>query len=126
LELIEVLYNEINILQSSINEHQSALDVLQYYKSAEDDRQDTLLPIGGGVYLPVVISKPENVIVNVGAGVFLEKSVDEAIDRVRQSMDNLRRAMDERLKTLQQLKNRYEELSTQIAELQFKLQAKGK
>ena len=124
VELIETLYNEINVLERSLMEHQSALDILKMYREAELKDFETLLPVGGGVYLPVNISKPDKVVVGVGAGVFLEKSIEDAIGHIEKSMENLKQAVENRVKTLNQLKNRYEEVSAAIAELQFKLQGK--
>ena len=125
MELIEALYNEVNILERSLMEHQSALDILRMYREAEAKDFDTLLPVGGGVYLPVNVSKPDKVVVGVGAGVFLEKTIEDAIGHVEKSIENLKQAVENRLKTLNELRNKYEEVSAAIAELQFKLQGRG-
>lgn len=126
VELIETLYNEINVLQRSLVEHQNALEILNLYKVSEKKKSETLLPIGGGVYLPVNITKPDRIIVGVGAGVFLEKSIEEAIHHINNSVGNLKKAVDDRVKSLEQLKSRYEEISAAIAELQFKLRESRK
>lgn len=126
MELIEALYNEVNVLQRSLMEHQNALEILELYKVSKEKRSETLLPVGGGVYLPVKITHPEKVVVGVGANVFLEKSVEEAIQYVNTSMGNIKKAVDDRVKSLEQLKNRYEEISAAIAELQFKMKEAGK
>ena len=126
MNLMEALYNEINVLQRSLIEHQNALEILKMYKSTKQERSETLLPVGGAVYLPVNITHPNKVIVGVGANVFLEKSIEEAIQHVNSSMDNIKKAVDERVKTLEDLKNKYEEISAAIAELQFKMQKTNK
>ena len=126
VELTEALYNEVNTLQRSLAEHQNALEILNLYKVSKEKKSETLLPIGGGVYLPVNITHPEKVIVGIGAGIFLEKSVEEAIQNVNNSMDNIKKAVDDRVKSLEQLKNRYEEISAAIAEVQFKMRKAGK
>lgn len=122
IELMETIYSEINTLESALREHQNALEILNKYKmDIEQKDYDSLLPIGGGIYLPVNITKPQKMIVRVGAGVFLEKSVDETISYINKSIEKIRRLIDERISTLNQLKNRYEEISSIIAEIQFKL-----
>ena len=126
MELVEVLYNEVNVLQRSLVEHQNALEILKLYKSSEQKESETLLPIGGAVYLPVNITRPNKVIVGVGANIFLEKSVEEAIQRVSESMNNIKKAVEDRVKSLEDLKNKYEEISAAIAELQFKMQEANK
>lgn len=126
MELIEALYNEINVFQRSLVEHQNARDILNFYKRSESKESETLLPVGGGVYLPVNITTPNKVIVGVGAGVFLEKTVEEAVQYVDSSINNLKQALDDRAKSLEELKNKYEEISAAIAELQFKLRQTGR
>ena len=126
MELVEVLYNEVNVLQRSLVEHQNALEILQLYKTSKEKKSETLLPIGGAVYLPVNITHPNKVIVGVGASIFLEKSVEEAIQHVSESMDNIKKAVEDRVKSLEDLKNKYEEISAAIAELQFKMRESSK
>jgi prefoldin alpha subunit len=122
VELIESLYNEINVLERSLLEHQGALEILKMYKESGEKSFDTLLPIGGNIYIPVNVSKPAKIVVGVGGGVFLERPVEDAITYIEEAMKNLRMAVDNRVQTLDQLKNRYEEVSAAITELQFKLQ----
>lgn len=123
LDLIEALYNELVTLERSLMENRNALEILNKYKSDIDASiHDTLLPIGGGVYLPVSISRPDRIVVSVGARIYLEKDLDSAIEHVNRSIANLEKVIQDRNNLLNQLRNRYEEISTRIAELQFKMQ----
>lgn len=123
LDLIEALYNELATLERSLMENRNALDILNKYKSDLDaSEHDTLLPIGGGVYLPVSISRPAKIIVSVGAGIYLERDLDSAIEYVNKSIENLQKVIQERTSLLNQLRNRYEEIAARVAEIQFKMQ----
>lgn len=123
LELIEALYNELANLERSSMENRSALDILNKYKSdVEASEHFTLLPIGGGVYLPVSISRPVKIIVGVGAGIYLEKSLDSAIELVNKNINSLQKVIQDRSNLLNQLRNRYEEIAARVAEIQFKMQ----
>ncbi len=127
LDLMEALYNELAGLERSLLENRNALEILNKYRSdAEVAGHETLLPIGGGVYLPVSISRPDKIIVGVGAGIYLEKDLDSAIELVNKSIDNLRKVIQDRTNLLTQLRNRYEEITARLAEIQFKMQQRGR
>jgi len=123
LDLIEALYNELATLERSLMENRNALDILRKYKSdAEASEHETLLPIGGGVYLPVVITRPSKIVVSVGAGIYMEKDLDAALEYINKSIENLQKLMQDRTNLLNQLRNRYEEITAKVTELQFKMQ----
>ncbi len=121
LDLIEALYNEINLLQRALVESSGAMDVLKMYRESSESSFQTMLPIGGSVYLPVTISKPKTIVVGVGAGVFIESSIEDAINYLQRNIDNLNKAINERNRLLEQLRNRYNEITARITELQFVL-----
>ncbi|MEM0056963.1 MAG: prefoldin subunit alpha [Candidatus Geothermarchaeota archaeon] len=122
VEMMESLYAEISILQRSLLEYNSALEILNMYKSCEKGREfDTLLPIGGQVYLPVKMSVPNAILVGIGIGIFVKKSIESSINYLMESIKEITNALNERINVLNQLKNKYEEITSAIIELQFKL-----
>lgn len=125
VEIMESLYAEISILQRSLLEHNNALEILNMYKSCEEGREfDTLLPIGGQVYLPVKMSKPNATLVGIGVGIFVKRSIESSINYLLESIKDITDALNERMDMLNQLKNKYEEITSAIVELQFKLREK--
>lgn len=125
VEIMESLYAEISILQRSLLEHNNALEILNMYKSCEEGREfDTLLPIGGQVYLPVKMSKPNATLVGIGVGIFVKRSIESSINYLLESIKDITDALNERMDMLNQLKNKYEEITSAIVELQFKLRDK--
>ncbi len=123
LDIIEALYNELATLERSLIENRNALEILNKYKSDSNlKKHETLLPIGGGVYLPVSITRPDKIIVGVGAGVYLEKDLEAAIEHVNKGIQELQKVIQERTNLLNQMRNKYEEIASKIAEIQFKMQ----
>jgi len=123
LDIIEALYNELATLERSLIENRNALEILNKYKSDSNlKKHETLLPIGGGVYLPVSITRPDKIIVGVGAGVYLEKDLKAAIEHVNKGIEELQKVIQERTNLLNQMRNKYEEIASKIAEIQFKMQ----
>ena len=123
LEAIERIYGEITLLQRALSEGNGAMEVLKLYKESVETEHNILLPIGGHIYLPVMMSKPDKVIVGVGSNIFIESSIDDAIEHLKKYIDNINAALKERTQILEQLRNRYNELASKIAEIQFKSQS---
>ncbi len=57
----------------------------------EKENADMLVPIGGGNYISVKLANPDKVVVGLGAGVSVEKTLPEAKAIVKERMDELER-----------------------------------
>ena len=59
----------------------------------EKESADLLVPIGGGSYIKVKLANAEQVIVGMGAGVSIEKTLPEAKEIVKERLEELEKTM---------------------------------
>jgi prefoldin alpha subunit len=59
----------------------------------EKESADLLVPIGGGSYIKVKLANAEQVIVGMGAGVSIEKTLREAKEIVKERLEELEKTM---------------------------------
>jgi len=97
-------------LQAALTDfYKAKLTVEQLDKT--DDGSEILIPLGGGTFINGSVKDPSKVLVDIGAGLVTEKTVDGAIkkidDRIKELQEN-----QERLMTMgQKLQNEATELS---------------
>jgi len=82
-------------IQSRINMVATAIADMTYANMAleglEKEKEDSelLVPIGGNTYIKAKLGTPDKIIVGMGAGVSIEKSLQEAKEIVRKRLENL-------------------------------------
>jgi|GEM_PF-1397710 len=123
-QAIEAVYGEILLLQRAIDERKAAISFLTTYEKIKDDSVDTLIPIGGGLYVKTNLPIKREFYIHAGANIYLIKSVEEAKEHLEKMVSDLERALSERNKALTDLKNKYEEISVEISELYMRIQGK--
>lgn len=119
LQEIERIYSEAVLLERAIFERQMALTSITEYKMLSDDK-DTLIPLGGNVYIPTRISPGKRLLIGVGANVYIAKDVDSAIEYLNKSIGELNSAYRERLTVLNELRRKYDEITAMLTELRMK------
>jgi len=94
-----ILQSRIDVIAAALSETLTAIQTLEGAKGRPEGT-DALLPIGSGSFIKSKISNPEVIMIGVGAGVVVEKSVDDSIKDLRLRSSELERA---RANTTQQL-----------------------
>ncbi len=95
---IEMQMKDLNVLKESLNE----------LSNLDDCKIHT--PLGAGVFLESHLSKPETVLLNVGAGVIVKKDTPTAIKIIGKQIEEL-----ESIK--KQMENSFNELSKNLESL---------
>ncbi|MGB9729739.1 MAG: prefoldin subunit alpha [Thermoprotei archaeon] len=103
LQTLNNVYTSLSITISSLEGLKKCKDNIEGFTSLES-----------GAYVKVVVQSVTNVIIGVGAGVFVEKSIDEAIDILNKRLEIVK-------SNIEQLQRLIEELYTRIAELERKI-----
>jgi prefoldin alpha subunit len=92
-----------------ITEAHLASDAIQGLSSA--DEQESLIPIGIGVFLKVTVPQVTNLLVSVGSGVTIEKSKENAKNYVESRIKEFELA-------LQQIQSQKEQIAMRMNQLQ--------
>jgi prefoldin alpha subunit len=112
-KILEAYMNDILTKESTvtrlITEAHLASDAIQQLSSTNQD--ESLVPIGIGVYLKVTVPQVRNLLVNVGSGVTVEKSKENAKDYVESRIKEFELA-------LKQLQSQKEQIAMRMNQLQ--------
>ncbi len=82
IQILETYFSDLvrkeNTLINILKEAKSAVESIM--SLSEHIESDTLVPIGMGVYIKTKINSNENIILNIGAGVAIEKNKNNVIN----------------------------------------------
>ena len=116
-EQMDMLYQQVQILDEFIRECQQAQNALEEIAEGTEGEQ-TLVPLGGNVFMRATIADVERVLTGVGSDVVVEKSVSTAIDFLEKRIEDLRQREEKLIETSQDIRVR-------VQELQQRLQGQG-
>ncbi len=88
----ETLQQRISMMNAAITDLSLANMTLEGIEK-EQENAELLVPIGGGSYIKVKLANPDKVVVGMGAGVSIEKTLPEAKEVVKERLDELGKAM---------------------------------
>jgi len=106
LQTLNNLYASLSLTISSLEELKKSKENVEGFSS-----------LGSGAYVKITIQSTTNVIIGVGAGVFIEKSVDEAIDLLNKRLEAVKSNIVQLQKLIEELYSRVAALERKIAEL---------
>lgn len=113
VEYANALQRAIENLVAMARDAEITMNELNQLKRGEKPIE-LLVPLGSLVYIRAKLEKLDSVILNIGAGVYRELKVDDAISRINEYIKNLN---DEILK----LTNTYNQVTARISELEREL-----
>ena len=88
----ETLQQRIGMINAAITDLTYANMTLEGMEKEKDDAE-LLVPIGGSSYVKVKLANPDKVVVGMGAGVSVEKTLPEAKEIVKERLDELEKTM---------------------------------
>ncbi len=89
----ETLQQRIGMINAAIRDLTYADLTLESMEKEKDDAE-LLVPIGGSSYIKVKLASSDTVVVGLGAGVSVEKTLPEAKEIVKERLDELEKTMD--------------------------------
>ncbi|MEM2964625.1 MAG: prefoldin subunit alpha [Candidatus Bathyarchaeia archaeon] len=111
---IRATQSRIDLINAALNDLYVANATLEGLRECENG-VETLIPIGGGSFVKANLSTVQRVVMGVGAGVCVEKSVEESIMDLKTRQAELERArasLQEALgKALEELEKRQRRIS---------------
>ena len=116
-----ILQSRLDIISAALSETSTAIHTLEGARG-QTEGTEVLLPIGSGSFVRSKISDPGNIMIGVGAGVIVEKSVDDSIKDLRLRSSDLERARTSVTQQLGQILGEAEDYRAHLNEL---VQKKG-
>ncbi len=120
----DAIRQQLEFVSGIIAEYALSKAALEEVKKREG-KGETLIHIGAGNYISVELKGVKTVVVGIGAGVSVEKSIDDAISEI----DSRVKAAQEQMGALQnqfsQVSGRMQQLQGQIDQLYGQLEASG-
>jgi prefoldin alpha subunit len=88
----ETLQSRINMLSAAMTDLTYANMTLEGVEK-EKENAELLVPIGGSSYVRMKLANPDKVVVGMGAGVSVEKPLQEAKSMLKERLDELEKSM---------------------------------
>ena len=110
------LQARLEIVNAALNEFSLASTTLEGVKTQKTD-EDALIPVGGGSYVRVKLSDISKIVMGVGAGVAIEKPIQDSINEIKERIADLDKARTSLQEQLNQALFRMEEGREKLGEL---------
>jgi len=112
----EAVQKQMNMLQMSRDDCTRALEVIEGL-DAVGDNADTMLPIGAGSFVYARLTNIDKVVVNVGAGISVEKSLDGAKETLTHRRDEIGKVLEHMNGSLAQIVQGIQSIEATVAKL---------
>ena len=126
MQMLENMYAELsqkeNSIRNIIRDADSAIKSIQELKSNPDS--ESLVPVGMGTFIKVKNIPNEKIVVNVGAGVAIEKDADSALSYLESKIKELEVAFQETSSQRQQIAANLEQGKQQMQQIMQQSQSK--
>jgi prefoldin alpha subunit len=116
----ETLQQRIGMINAAITDLSYANLTLESMEK-EKENAELLVPIGGSSYIKVKLASSDTVIVGMGAGVSVEKTLPEAKAIVKERLDELERTMNSAQQQFAQVAQRINAGRSQLQNLLAKV-----
>jgi prefoldin alpha subunit len=111
-----ILQSRIDVISAALSETLTAIQTLEGAKG-KPEGTELLLPIGSGSFIRSKIANPDAIMIGVGAGIIVEKSVDDSIKDLRLRSSDLDRARTTVNQQLGQVVNQAEDYRARLNEM---------
>ncbi len=112
----EAVQRKIIELELVEAELEKTIESLEYFNSL-DGSVEALMNLGGGVFAYVDVKDSKKMLVDVGAGVIVEKEVGEAIESLKKKKEKIEENVRKLGEILEQIASQAEKIQAEIAEL---------
>ena len=121
---LNALQQQIELTQVLLNQYQSGFAVLKELESGKEG-EETLLNVGGGVFVQAKLIGTSKVTRALGSGVRIEQSLEQAIDGVEKAIESLGKQYESLISELGKLARWSEEIDAQMRQLANQMQGQG-
>ncbi|MDH3360917.1 MAG: prefoldin subunit alpha [Nitrosopumilus sp.] len=119
MQMLETYFSDLSQREASfVNIFRETVAAIESIKSlSQKPESETLVPIGMGAYLPTKISSNSKIILNIGAGVAVEKDFPSAINFLEARVKEIEIAINDTSAKKQDAAGRLEQGRIQINQL---------
>jgi prefoldin alpha subunit len=121
-EVIQRKIVELEIIDSQL---EKTIESLEFFNSL-DGSVEALMNLGGGVFAYVDVKNAKKMLVDVGAGIVVEKEVSEAIEFLKKKREIIQQNVSNLEQLLQQIVERARIVQQELAELEKKAKEEKK
>ncbi len=105
---------ELELVQAELDK---TIESLEYFESL-DGSVEALMNLGGGVFAYVDVKDSKKMLVDVGAGIIVEKQVDEAIETLKRKKEKVNENIAKLEQVLQQIVGQARRIQEELAKAQ--------
>jgi len=113
----EAVQRKIVELELMSVELDKTIESLEYFESL-DGSVEALMNLGGGVFAYVDVKDSKKMLVDVGAGIIIEKKVEEAIETLKKKKEKVNENIAKLEQVLQQIVNQARKIQEELAKAQ--------
>ncbi len=117
---LEYLNQQIQAMQAHLSEIMKAVDELSVLKVGLQNMKsaragdEVLIPLGAASYVHGTLSSVDRVLVSIGAGIYMEKPIDEALPIVDKQIEELQKQEETVVGNVTLLSQEAERLSQEV------------
>ena len=111
-----ILQSRLDIVTAALSETATAIQTLEGARG-QPEGTDVLIPIGSGSFVKSKVSDPGNIMIGVGAGVIVEKTLEDSIKDLRLRSSDLEKARMSVTQQLSQILGQTEDYRAHLGEL---------
>ena len=119
MQMLETYFSDLSKREGTfLNILREAIASIESIKSlAQKPESETLVPIGMGTYVPTKISSNTKIVMNIGAGIAVEKDFSSAINYLEARIKEIEVALQDTAAKKQDAAGRLEQGKAQINQL---------
>jgi prefoldin alpha subunit len=111
-----VLQSRLDIVTAALSETLTAISTLEGTRGRSIDTE-TLLPIGSGSFVKAKLADSQNIIIGVGAGICIEKTLEDSMKDLRVRSSELEKARVSVTQQLSQVVNQVEDYRAHLSDM---------
>jgi prefoldin alpha subunit len=107
---LESIDMQLQYLQSTLADYQRAKITVEQLHVV-DENSELLIPVGAGTFVNGSLKNASNVLIGVGAGIVIEKTVDEAVLKLEERIKRIQENLEKMVSLGQKIQSDAEECS---------------
>ena len=113
---LESIDMQLQYLQSTLADYQRAKITIEQLH-AVDESSELLIPVGAGTFVNGSLKSTSNVLIGVGAGMVIEKTVDEAVIKLEERIKRIQENLEKMVSLGQKIQSDAEDLSRKTQQM---------